>query len=80
MTPTAEPSTCPRCGQQFHCSRSAKCWCYEVSLPLDRLEEIESQYDSCLCPSCLNEFSKTPYNPEGKISFKKLIKLPYKIK
>jgi len=21
---------CPRCGNEFHCSKSGKCWCFEV--------------------------------------------------
>jgi hypothetical protein len=35
-------------------------------LPLDKLEEIESLYDSCLCPACLNEFTGPPQPVEGK--------------
>lgn len=49
---------CPRCGKKFHCSKSGKCWCYEIALPLDKLEEIEELYDSCLCPDCMNEMSQ----------------------
>jgi len=75
-----EPSECPRCGNSFHCSKSGKCWCYEVYLPLNVLEEIESKYDSCLCPSCLKELSKPARNPDGKIKLENLIKLPYKEK
>jgi hypothetical protein len=62
MTKDHDLSTCPRCGKTFHCSKSGKCWCYEVYLPLDKLEEIEGLYDSCLCPSCLNEYAK-PLKP-----------------
>ena len=61
-------SVCPRCGKQFHCSKSGKCWCYEIALPLDKLEEIENLYDSCLCPACLNEFAKPPRPQEGKFT------------
>jgi len=78
MTKNQEPSICPRCGKQFSCSKSGKCWCYEVILSLDVLEAIEEQFDSCLCPKCLGELSRSKYNPDGKISFKNLIKLPYK--
>jgi ribosomal protein L34E len=56
-----EPDTCPRCGKEFHCSKSAKCWCYEVDTSPSLLEEIQKNYDSCLCPDCLkslNEKSK----------------------
>jgi hypothetical protein len=74
----SESSVCPRCGKSFHCSKSGKCWCYEVYLPLKILEEIEEKYDSCLCPACLSELSKPVRNPDGKIKLENLIKLPYK--
>jgi hypothetical protein len=80
MTNFDEPSICPRCGKEFHCSKSGKCWCYEVYLPLDVLEQIEEQYDSCLCPTCLAELSKPKLNPDGRTSLEKLIKIPYKNK
>jgi len=67
MTTNDDLSLCPRCGKQFSCSKSGKCWCYEIYLPLDKLEEIENLYDSCLCPACMNEFAKQ--NPQdGKLS------------
>jgi hypothetical protein len=75
-----EPSVCPRCGKSFHCGKSGKCWCYEVYLPLNILEEIEEKYDSCLCPACLRELSKPVKNPDGKIKLENLIRLPYKEK
>jgi hypothetical protein len=63
-----ELSTCPKCGKKFHCSKSGKCWCYEVPLPLDKLEEIEELYNSCLCPSCLNEYASPVKPVEGKFN------------
>ncbi len=68
MTNDHDPSVCPRCGKEFHCSKSGKCWCYEVYLPLDKLEEIENTYDSCLCPSCLREFAGSPKPVDGKFN------------
>ena len=68
MTNDLEPSVCPKCGKQFHCSKSGKCWCYEVYLPLDKLEEIENTYDSCLCPSCLREYAGSPKPVDGKFN------------
>jgi hypothetical protein len=75
-----DPETCPRCGKSFHCSKSGKCWCFEVYLSLKVLEEIEAQYESCLCPACLRELSKPVHDPDGKIKLENLIKLPYKEK
>ena len=68
-------SVCPRCGKQFQCSKSGKCWCYEVALPVDALEFIEANYDSCLCPECLNEFAKPSRRPDGKIDMASLIRV-----
>ena len=49
---------CPRCGQEFHCSKSGKCWCFEVSLSDETRDAITANYDTCLCPSCLQHFSE----------------------
>ncbi len=61
-----EPETCPRCGASFTCSKSGKCWCFEVSVPDSVRDEIEKVYDRCLCPQCLKEVSVG-----GKITIKK---------
>jgi hypothetical protein len=56
---TEEEKKCPKCGQVFVCSASARCWCYEIDIPVENLEYIELEYDSCLCPDCLKGFMKT---------------------
>ena len=53
-----EQETCPGCGAKFDCSKSGKCWCYEVSMETSVLEKLQQTYDSCLCPACLAKFSK----------------------
>jgi hypothetical protein len=53
-----DPDICPRCGAAFHCSKSAKCWCYEVSTSILVLQQIEDKYNSCLCPNCLRELNE----------------------
>ncbi len=58
MTNDNNQSVCPRCGREFSCSKSGKCWCYEVFIPPDAMEEIERLYDGCLCPDCLKEFAE----------------------
>jgi len=52
-----EPETCPRCGAKFDCGKSGKCWCFEVDVPPAILEKIDKEYNSCLCPDCLNELA-----------------------
>ncbi|HQQ11522.1 MAG TPA: cysteine-rich CWC family protein [Bacteroidales bacterium] len=53
-----EDERCPRCGEAFHCSKSGKCWCFEVSTTVSLLEEVQRTYNSCLCPKCLNELNE----------------------
>lgn len=52
-----EPSKCPKCGNEFYCSTSSKCWCYEIDVPAETMEKIEKEYDGCLCPSCLKAYA-----------------------
>ena len=52
-----EPETCPRCGAEFTCSKSGKCWCFSVHVPENVREMIDKKYDTCLCPSCLKELA-----------------------
>jgi hypothetical protein len=52
-----EKETCPRCGAEFECGKSGKCWCYEFEVPTSVLETIDETYDSCLCPECLKSLS-----------------------
>jgi ribosomal protein L34E len=55
-TQLSAPERCKKCGEPFHCSKSAKCWCYELSIPAEKLEELQKEYDGCLCPDCLKEY------------------------
>jgi hypothetical protein len=52
-----EPEVCPRCGAEFTCSKSGKCWCFTVSVSETVRGFIDSKYESCLCPQCLNELA-----------------------
>jgi hypothetical protein len=49
---------CPECGKSFHCSKSGKCWCYEVQLSPEKLAWIGEKYESCLCPDCLKKIAE----------------------
>lgn len=60
MKNDAEVKLCPRCGDEFYCSASGRCWCYAYDLPADLLEKIESTYSGCLCEKCLIEIAETP--------------------
>lgn len=54
-----EYEKCPRCGAMFTCGKSGKCWCFEIEVPPSVLENIEKEYNSCLCPSCLKDVAES---------------------
>jgi ribosomal protein L34E len=53
-----EKEKCPKCGKDFECGKSSKCWCYELDVPASILERIEKDYEGCLCPECLAELTR----------------------
>jgi len=53
-----EEDICPRCGKEFHCSKSAKCWCYELDIPPETMENLQREYENCLCPECLKPYAR----------------------
>ncbi len=52
-----EQKKCPKCGNTFVCSTSAKCWCFEYDVPAGTMEMIQDTWHGCLCPDCLKSFS-----------------------
>src|ERR1043165_9689795 len=51
---------CPACGQPFACEISLNgCWCSEVKLSPETLQELRSKYKGCLCRSCLESAEVT---------------------
>lgn len=52
-----EIKSCPRCGIEFECKPGniTQCQCFTVNLTLDQQTYIKSQYEDCLCVSCLKE-------------------------
>jgi hypothetical protein len=58
-TPNAKLSTCPKCGTLFTCNPAGKCWCGEISLSQEMLDDLGKTYKGCLCPDCLKTFRVT---------------------
>lgn len=59
MTPdTTRPKTCPRCGAGFGCSTSGTCWCAEEPYRVPMPKAGATEYDDCLCRSCLREVAE----------------------
>lgn len=50
---------CPRCGSELEClhNQPEQCWCSTVSLTPELREYLASNFEGCLCRSCLEELS-----------------------
>ncbi len=61
--PKHEKKQCPRCFAEFECKTGSilLCQCSKIEMTAEQLEYSNSQYDDCLCLSCLNEL-RTEFN------------------
>ena len=61
--PQHEKKQCPRCNNGFECKTGSilLCQCSKIELTAEQLEYCNTQYDDCLCLSCLKEL-RTEYN------------------
>jgi len=61
--PKHEKKQCPRCSTEFECKTGSilLCQCSKIEMTAEQLEYSNSQYDGCLCLSCLNEL-RTEFN------------------
>ncbi|WP_420888081.1 cysteine-rich CWC family protein [Candidatus Nitronereus thalassa] len=50
---------CERCGQTFSCGPVYSCWCYERILADGKREMVSSQFQDCLCQTCLDQISQS---------------------
>ena len=55
--PQHEKKQCPRCNADFECKSGTIliCQCSKIELSSEQLEYCHTQYDDCLCFSCLKE-------------------------
>ena len=54
-------SVCGACGAAFQCGAAdAECWCSAVELEPEARVKLASDYEGCLCPSCLRDFAGRP--------------------
>lgn len=70
--PKHEKKQCPRCSTEFECKTGSilLCQCSKIEMTAEQLEYSNSQYNDCLCLSCLNEL-RTEFN---LLSYSKNIK------
>lgn len=49
---------CSKCGDGFQCGCDASgCWCEGLTVEKTTLEQLKNQFDNCLCPKCLEQYS-----------------------
>lgn len=65
--PAHEKKRCPVCQSEFECKLGSilQCQCQDVYLTPEHLEFITSQYDDCLCASCLRKLRAQYDNPHA---------------
>ncbi len=61
--PEHEKKQCPRCSAEFECKTGSilLCQCSKIEMTAEQLEYSSTQYDDCLCLSCLKEL-RTEFN------------------
>ena len=61
--PKHEKKQCPRCSAEFECKTGSilLCKCSKIEMTAEQLEYSSTQYDDCLCLSCLKEL-RSEYN------------------
>lgn len=49
---------CESCQKEFSCGvESEKCWCFEVEIKPQTLEELKKDFMNCLCKDCLEKIN-----------------------
>ena len=61
--PNHEKKQCPRCSAEFECKTGSilLCQCSKIEMTAEQLEYSNTQYDDCLCLSCLKDL-RTEFN------------------
>ena len=51
---TLDNLVCESCGKEFSCgAQKGNCWCFEVELKAETLEDLRENFKNCLCAECL---------------------------
>ncbi len=49
--------SCPRCGKKFNCTGEEDCWCEGYNILQKDFIRITQDFNDCLCPDCLSEYT-----------------------
>lgn len=67
---------CPRCSSSFKCreDRIELCSCSRIRMVIGVRDYLKDNYDTCLCPQCIDEANNSFYsigiNPKFRIKQK----------
>jgi len=53
----SKTKTCGACGAAFECGGLFLCWCRDVKLDRETLDELRRQHVDCLCRACLEAWA-----------------------
>lgn len=50
--------SCSKCNVTFQCGCDKQgCWCEGLMVEKNTLEQLKVEFDNCLCPACLEQYS-----------------------
>ncbi|WP_246775156.1 cysteine-rich CWC family protein [Bradyrhizobium diazoefficiens] len=61
QAPEPRRLACSRCGAEFGCDLSGKCWCAEEAAKLP----MPAKGEDCLCRACLREAAEAARSRDG---------------
>ena len=65
-----EKKICEVCHKEFSCGATiGKCWCFEVEISQETLEQLKQDFQNCLCEDCLKKIEKE-VNEENNVNSK----------
>jgi len=51
-----EKLACESCGAEFTCNAGQEtCWCFDIKVAPEDLDEMRENYKQCLCRKCLEK-------------------------
>ncbi|HEV2663716.1 MAG TPA: cysteine-rich CWC family protein [Blastocatellia bacterium] len=63
---TRAPRECEACGKPFVCGASLKgCWCLQIKVSADALQQLREHYKRCLCLECLTKLASSSRRDAG---------------
>lgn len=54
---------CESCGKEFSCgAKIGGCWCFEIEVTPEDLDELKKNFKNCLCVACLTKYNQKRIN------------------